>query len=185
MVTNMVTNTVTSMVANILTGKVFRVLFLLALPLPALAISDAYQSLSMDLVVKAERDITAARNAEANAQLDLALVADPANARAFVLKGQVQNLLGDPDEGLRLVTIGLQIDPVMRAGLVLQTQLASELGNLIVAEAALERFRQICKSNCAEADQLSLLIDTARVGDNNSDSADEAANNTASQTDGE
>ena len=61
----------------------------------SLAVSDAYQSLSMDLVVKAEGDISAERNAEANARLDLALVADPGNARAFVLKGQVQHLLGD------------------------------------------------------------------------------------------
>ena len=82
-------------------------LFLLVLPGAALAVSDAYQSLSMDLVVKAEDDISAARNAEANERLDLALVADPGNARAFVLKGQVQHLLGDTSEGLRLVSIGL------------------------------------------------------------------------------
>ena len=139
-------------------------LFLLMLLLPATAeaVSDAYQSLSMDLVVKAEDDISAARNDEANARLDLALVADPGNARAFVLKGQVQHLLGDTDEGLRLVGIGLQIDPVMREGLVLQSRLASELGNIIVAEAALERFRQICKTNCTEADQLGALVETAR-----------------------
>jgi len=138
--------------------------FLLTLLLPATAgaVSDAYQSLSMDLVVKAEDDISAARNDEANARLDLALVADPGNARAFVLKGQVQHLLGDTDEGLRLVGIGLQIDPVMREGLVLQSRLASELGNVIVAEAALERFRQICKTNCTEADQLGALVETAR-----------------------
>ena len=137
-------------------------LLILLLPATAGAVSDAYQNLSMDLVVKAEDDISAARNDEANARLDLALVADPGNARAFVLKGQVQHLLGDTDEGLRLVGIGLQIDPVMREGLVLQSRLASELGNVIVAEAALERFRQICKSNCAEADQLGVLVETAR-----------------------
>ena len=137
-------------------------LLMLLLPATAGAVSDAYQSLSMDLVVKAEDDISAARNDEANARLDLALVADPGNARAFVLKGQVQHLLGDTDEGLRLVGIGLQIDPVMREGLVLQTRLASELGNVIVAEAALERFRQICKTNCTEADQLGALVETAR-----------------------
>ena len=137
-------------------------LLMLLLPATAVAVSDAYQSLSMDLVVKAEDDISAARNDDANARLDLALVADPGNARAFVLKGQVQHLLGDTDEGLRLVGIGLQIDPVMREGLVLQSRLASELGNVIVAEAALERFRQICKTNCAEADQLSALVETAR-----------------------
>ena len=137
-------------------------LLMLSLPATAEAVSDAYQSLSMDLVVKAEDDISAARNDEANAGLDLALVADPGNARAFVLKGQVQHLLGDTDEGLRLVGIGLQIDPVMREGLVWQSRLASELGNVIVAEAALERFRQICKTNCTEADQLNALVETAR-----------------------
>ena len=137
-------------------------LLMFLLPASAGAVSDAYQSLSMDLVVKAEDDISAARNDEANARLDLALVADPGNARAFVLKGQVQHLLGDTDEGLRLVGIGLQIDPVMREGLVLQSRLASELGNVIVAEAALERFRQICKTNCTEADQLGALVETAR-----------------------
>ncbi len=137
-------------------------LLMLLLPVTAAAVSDAYQSLSMDLVVKAEDDISAARNDEANARLDLALVADPGNARAFVLKGQVQHLLGDTEEGLRLVGIGLQIDPVMREGLVLQSRLASELGNVIVAEAALERFRQICKTNCTEAEQLDALVETAR-----------------------
>ena len=144
-------------------------LLLLLLPATAGAVSDAYQSLSMDLVVKAEDDISAARNDEANARLDLALVADPGNARAFVLKGQVQHLLGDTDEGLRLVGIGLQIDPVMREGLVLQSRLASELGNVIVAEAALERFRQICKTNCTEADQLGELVETARNASEPSD----------------
>ena len=144
-------------------------LLLLLLPATAVAVSDAYQSLSMDLVVKAEDDISAARNDEANERLDLALVADPGNARAFVLKGQVQHLLGDTDEGLRLVGIGLQIDPVMREGLVLQSRLASELGNVIVAEAALERFRQICKTNCTEADQLGALVETARNASEPSD----------------
>ena len=154
--------------------------FLLMLLLPAMAgaVSDAYQSLSMDLVVKAEDDISAARNDDANMRLDLALVADPGNARAFVLKGQVQHLLGDTDEGLRLVGIGLQIDPVMREGLVLQSRLASELGNVIVAEAALERFRQICKTNCAEADQLSALVETARSASELSD-ADKIDNSSA------
>ena len=154
--------------------------FLLTLLLPATAgaVSDAYQSLSMDLVVKAEDDISAARNDEANARLDLALVADPGNARAFVLKGQVQHLLGNTDEGLRLVGIGLQIDPVMREGLVLQSRLASELGNVIVAEAALERFRQICKTNCTEADQLGALVETARNASELSD-ADKTDNASA------
>ena len=144
-------------------------LLMLLLPATAGAVSDAYQSLSMDLVFKAEDDISAARNDEANERLDLALVADPGNARAFVLKGQVQHLLGDTDEGLRLVGIGLQIDPVMREGLVLQSRLASELGNVIVAEAALERFRQICKTNCTEADQLGELVETARNASEPSD----------------
>ena len=154
--------------------------FLLMLLLPAMAgaVSDAYQSLSMDLVVKAEDDISAARNDDANMRLDLALVADPGNARAFVLKGQVQHLLGDTDEGLRLVGIGLQIDPVMREGLVLQSRLASELGNVIVAEAALERFRQICKTNCTEADQLGALVETARNASELSD-ADKTDNASA------
>ena len=156
-------------------------LFILFIPASALAVSDAYQSLSADLVVKAEDDISAERNVEANARLDLALVADPSNARAFVLKGQVQHLLGDTDEGLRLVSIGLQIDPVMREGLVLQTRLASELGNVIVAEAALERFRQICKTNCAEVDSLGALVDMAR----NADDADPATDSASAKIDGE
>ena len=156
-------------------------LLMLFIPASSLAVSDAYQSLSMDLVVKAEDDISAERNAEANARLDLALVADPGNARAFVLKGQVQHLLGDTDEGLRLVSIGLQIDPVMREGLVLQTRLASELGNVIVAEAALERFRRICKTNCAEADTLGALVETAR----NADDADPATDSASAKIDGE
>ena len=156
-------------------------LFLLFIPAPALAFSDAYQSLSVDLVVRAEDDISAERNAEANALLDLALVADPGNARAFVLKGQVQHLLGDSDEGLRLVSIGLQIDPVMLEGLVLQARLASELGNVIVAEAALERFRRICKTNCAEADTLDALVETAR----NADDAEPATDSASAKIDGE
>ena len=91
-------------------------LFMLFIPASALAVSDAYQSLSMDLVVKAEDDISAERNAEANARLDLALVANPGNARAFVLKGQVQHLLGDTDEGLRLVSIGCKLIPSCARG---------------------------------------------------------------------
>ncbi|MEC7595491.1 MAG: hypothetical protein VYC90_07165, partial [Pseudomonadota bacterium] len=72
-------------------------------------------------------------------------------------------------------------DPVMREGLVLQTRLASELGNVIVAEAALERFRQICKTNCAEVDTLGALVDMAR----NADDADPATDSASAKIDGE
>ena len=67
--------------------------------------------LSARLVTDAEQELLQGKAEAADNILNLALTADPGNARAFFLKGQAQTALGNKDEGLRLISVGLEIEP--------------------------------------------------------------------------
>ena len=129
---------------------------------PALAVSDKYRDLSARLTTDAEQKLLQAQSSEADNLLNLALTADPGNARAFVLKGKAQKALGNAEEGLRLVTVGLEIEPGDQEGLRLKGEYAADLGQLEEAETALSRLRTICDAPCAAAEDLSQLIEKAR-----------------------
>ena len=129
---------------------------------PALAISDKYRDLSARLVTDAEQELLQQKAEAADNLLNLALTADPGNARAFLLKGQAQTALGNKDEGLRLVSVGLEIEPGDMEGLRLKGEYAAELGQIEEAETALSRLRTVCDAPCAAAENLSELIKKAR-----------------------
>ena len=129
---------------------------------PALAISDKYRDLSARLVTDAEQELLQQKAEVADNILNLALTADPGNARAFLLKGKAQTALGNKDEGLRLISVGLEIEPGDLEGLRLQGEYAADLGQIEEAETALNRLRTICDAPCAAADELAQLIDKAR-----------------------
>ena len=111
---------------------------------PALAISDKYRDLSARLVTDAEQELLQQKAEAADSLLNLALTADPGNARAFLLKGKAQTALGNKDEGLRLVSVGLEIEPGDLEGLRLQGKYAAALGQIEEAETALSRLRSVC-----------------------------------------
>ncbi len=129
---------------------------------PAYAVSDKYRDLSARLTVDAEQKLLQEKSSEADELLNLALTADPGNARAFLLKGKAQTALGNAEEGLRLVTVGLEIEPGDQEGLRLKGEFAAGLGKIEDAETALSRLRSICDAPCAEAEDLSQVIDKAR-----------------------
>ena len=129
---------------------------------PAQAISDKYRDLSARLVIDAEQELLQQKAEAADGLLNLALTADPGNARAFLLKGKAQTALGNKDEGLRLVSVGLEIEPGDTEGLRLKGEYAADLGQLEEAEIALNRLRSVCDAPCAVADELAQLIDNLR-----------------------
>lgn len=132
------------------------------LALPAYAVSDKYRDLSARLVTDAEQKLLQADADGADELLNLALTADPGNARAFVLKGKAQTALGNADEGLRLVTVGLEIEPGDQEGLQLKGEYAAALGKVEEAESALSLLRSICDAPCGAAEDLSQKIEQAR-----------------------
>jgi Tfp pilus assembly protein PilF len=129
---------------------------------PAHAISDKYRDLAARLVTDAEQELLQQKAEAADNLLNLALTADPGNARAFLLKGKAQTALGNKDEGLRLVSVGLEIEPGDTEGLRLQGEYAAALGQIEEAETALNRLRSVCDAPCAADEDLSQLIDKAR-----------------------
>ncbi len=130
---------------------------------PAMAISEKYRSLSETLLSQATVAFDAKQNAQAEELVNLALTANPANAAAFILKGRVHAANGDADEALRIITVGLEIEPANLSGLALQTQLAVQTQRFEQANQALAHYKKICAADCAEADELDRLIAEGRA----------------------
>lgn len=130
---------------------------------PAEAVSRKYRDLSQNLTGQAETELSAERAQQADAMLNLALTADPANAEAYMLKGRAQKQLGNPEEGLRLMNISLEISPGNVDGLLLQGKTALEVGDLEQAGKSLRQIEQICGVDCAAAEELTVALDTANI----------------------
>lgn len=128
------------------------------------AVSDKYRKLSARLVVDAEQEMLQDRAAEADRLLNLALTADPGNARAYVLKGEAQRKLDNKDEGLRLIGVGLEIEPGDTRALRLQGEAALDVGDVEQAEKSLNRLRTVCAAPCEAANSLAEAIEQNRAG---------------------
>ena len=126
------------------------------------AISDKYKSVSDNLTADAEQVLLQGKAEEADRLLNLALTANPGNAKAFVLKGQAQRKLDNKDEGLRLIGVGLDIEPGDQKALKLQGDAALDVGNLELAEKALNRLRTVCAAPCEAANDLSAALEKSR-----------------------
>ena len=127
------------------------------------AISDRYRDLSARLTTNAEQVLLQGKAEDADDILNLALTADPGNARAYVLKGQAQGKLDNKEEALRLISVGLEIEPGNQAALKLQGEAALAVGELEQAETALSRLRTVCKAPCEAANDLAAAIETDRA----------------------
>jgi hypothetical protein len=141
----------------------FMALFGLASLSPAAAISDSYRSLSARLVSQAEAQLAADKVAKADELLNLALTANPGNARAYVVKGQAQGRL-DNKEG-----VGLDIEPGDLAALRLQGDAALAIEDIEQAEKSLSVLRRLCAAPCQSANELAAAIaQTQTAGAENS-----------------
>jgi len=138
---------------------------LICLTSPAMAISEKYRSLSENLLTQAAAAFAAAQSQQAEDLVNLALTANPANAAAFILKGQIHAANGDTDEALRIITVGLEIEPANFSALALQTELAVKAQRFEQADQALAHYRKICAADCERADALRRLIDDSRAAD--------------------
>ena len=127
------------------------------------AISDRYRDLSARLTTNAEQVLLQGKAEDADDMLNLALTADPGNARAYVLKGQAQGKLDNKEEALRLISVGLEIEPGNQAALKLQGEAALAVGELEQAETALSRLRTVCNAPCEAANDLAAAIETDRA----------------------
>ena len=127
------------------------------------AISDRYRDLSARLTTNAEQVLLQGKAEDADDMLNLALTADPGNARAYVLKGQAQGKLDNKEEALRLISVGLEIEPGDQTALKLQGEAALAIGELEQAETALSRLRTVCKAPCEAANDLAAAIETDRA----------------------
>lgn len=129
----------------------------------AFAVSDRYRDLSARLTTNAEQVLLQGKAEAADNMLNLALTADPGNARAYVLKGQAQGELDNKEEALRLISVGLEIEPGNQSALKLQGEAALAIGELEQAETALSRLRTVCKAPCEAANDLAAAIETDRA----------------------
>ena len=129
----------------------------------AFAVSDRYRDLSARLTTNAEQVLLQGKAEAADNMLNLALTADPGNARAYVLKGQAQGKLDNKEEALRLISVGLEIEPGNQSALKLQGEAALAIGELEQAETALSRLRTVCKAPCEAANDLAAAIETDRA----------------------
>jgi tetratricopeptide (TPR) repeat protein len=129
----------------------------------AYAVSDRYRDLSARLTSNAEQELLQGKADAADDMLNLALTADPGNARAYVLKGQAQGKLDNKEEALRLISVGLEIEPGNETALKLQGEAALALGEIEQAETALSRLRTVCKAPCAAANDLAVAIEADRA----------------------
>ncbi|MDG2495986.1 MAG: hypothetical protein P8N62_05640 [Alphaproteobacteria bacterium] len=147
----------------------FMALFGLASLSPAAAISDSYRSLSARLVSQAEAQLAADKLAKADELLNLALTANPGNARAYVVKGQAQGRLDNKEEALRLIGVGLDIEPGDLAALRLQGDAALAIEDIEQAEKSLSVLRRLCAAPCQSANELAAAIaQTQTAGAENS-----------------
>ena len=139
---------------------------------PAAAISDSYRSLSTRLVGQAEQQLAANKAAQADELLNLALTANPGNARAYVVKGQAQSKLENLEEALRLISVGLDIEPGDLIALRLQGGAALALEDIEQAEKSLSTLRRLCAAPCRSANELAASIANSDIAKTDSPKKD-------------
>ena len=138
---------------------------LICLTAPAMAISEKYRSQSENLLAQAAAAFAAEQIQQADDLVNLALTANPANAAAFILKGQIHAANGDTAEALRIVTVGLAIEPANLPAIALQIELAVEIERFEQADEALATYEKICLDDCGQVEPLRRLIDDNRAAD--------------------
>lgn len=151
------------------------VLLMLGLPLTVLsarAATSELQDLSRKLFAEADLAFQNRDLEKADSLLTQSLLADPANAEAFFLKGHVSSLNEDPEEGLRLISRGLNINPKDVKARLWAGEAAVSLEDFEEAGVHLERLEKLCGA-CDEQQALAALIKQAS-GDADGEKPDQA-----------
>jgi len=138
--------------------RLFLILGFIFAPLSLQAASVEMMRLSDALLAEAQTALTQTGSAkdeakdeakrekfmQIDAQLTHALLANPANAEAFILKGRIAALQNDPEEARRLIDLGLNIQPDNIEGILWAGQAALALDDRADAEKRLERLIKLC-----------------------------------------
>ena len=113
---------------------------------------------SMQLVAQG-RAAFAAGNLDAAADaLETALAVDPRNRAAFVALADVAEARGLPGKAIRLYREALSLEPNDVAALRGQGEALVAKGAVNRARENLARIRTLCKTGCADANQLAAVI---------------------------
>ena len=156
------------------TALFFLGIFLVSQPLTA-ATSDM-EMLSKKLYLEADLAFKNKELDKADNLLTQSLLANPANADAFFLKGHLSSLNEDPAEGLRLISRGLNINPKDLKALLWAGEAAVSLEDFEEADIHLKRLEKLC-GDCAEQQTLLSKIEDASLQDQ-----DEAEKNKPEQS---
>lgn len=153
--------------------RLFLLLVFIFAPLPLQAASVEMMRLSDALLAEAQASFTKtnsakdkakpAQFAQIDAQLTHALLANPANAEAFILKGRIAALQNDPAEARRLIDLGLNIQPDHIEAILWAGQAALALDDRADAEKRLERLVKLCGACDAQKQlQKEMTISTSK-----------------------
>ena len=89
--------------------------------------------------------------------LERAIVADPANARAYAALGHLEQHLGEADLARKRFDTALSIDPNQPDALNWLGQLELTAGNRDAAAASLARLQRVC-APCRQHEELAALL---------------------------
>lgn len=144
------------------------VVLLTSIMFPSVAQATSVENTRLsDIILASARPlIEQEKLAEADHLLSQALLVNPANARAFALKGQVKLKLDNPTEGRRLQDLALNIEPDYLQAIVWAGETSIVLDDLDDAEKRLSRLDKLC-GNCAEFVKLQQSIADNAAHDKN------------------
>lgn len=137
---------------------------LLLVSQPVMAATPDMEVLSKKLYLEADLAFKNKELEKANDLLTQSLLANPANADAFFLKGHLSNLNEDPAEGLRLISRGLNINPKDLTALLWAGEAAVTLEDFEEADVHLKRLEKLC-GDCKEQQTLLSMIKDAEPQD--------------------
>lgn len=98
------------------------------------------------------------------AEFETALAVDPKNRNAFIGMARAMQAQGLHGSAVKFYREALQLDPNDLTALAGQGEALVQRGAKTRAQANLDRIRQLCKSDCAEARKLATVIATAPAG---------------------
>ena len=132
---------------------------------PVMSATPDMEVLSKKLYLEADLAFKNKELEKANDLLTQSLLANPANADAFFLKGHLSNYNEDPAEGLRLILRGLNINPNHLTALLWAGKAAVTLEDFKEADVYLKRLEKLC-GDCTEQQTLLSMIENADPQDN-------------------
>ncbi|MGB3721380.1 MAG: tetratricopeptide repeat protein [Pacificimonas sp.] len=113
---------------------------------------------SLQITVAGEALLAANNSEDAIDQFETALAVDPKNVRAYIGLARAHDQMGLPGRAVKFYREGLTIEPTNLTALEEQGEALVERGATARAKKNLERIRDLCARECAQAARLSAAI---------------------------